>query len=134
MDNDRKKTCSECGAKTVRYKHGLSVGLVTGLRAIASVGACRLSELLTDRNLIDNFQKLRYWGFVIPEEEAGVRKSGWWTITNEGRQFLAGEPAFRYVWTYRGEPVDFDGDIVTIDQVEAGYRLRPDYAREAVPA
>ena len=87
--------------------------------------------MLTDRNLIDNFQKLRYWGFVVPVEDAGVRKTAGGPSRTTDDDFLLGEPAFKYVWTYRGEPVDYDGDLITVEQVEAGYKLRPEYAQEA---
>ena len=128
--------CSECGAKTVRYKHTLSSGLITGLRAIASVGEGRISELLHTRSLVDNFQKLRYWGFVEPVYDGAVRRSGYWRITDEGLRFLDGREAFGAVWTYRGETVAFAGDLVKakdLDSDTEGWTQRNEYAAEAIP-
>jgi hypothetical protein len=136
-DNHSKdRVCSECGAKTVRYKHTLTPGLIFGLRTIASVESGRISELLPNRTLVDNFQKLRYWGFVEPVYEGAVRRSGYWSITDTGKNFLAGTEAYGAVWTYRGKTIGFAGDLVSVNDFDGEperWMQRTDYAREAVP-
>ena len=61
--------------------------------------------------------KLRYWALV--EEEAIVRpdggRSGWWRVTDLGRQFLAGAVSIdKYALVYDGQLRGFDGKTVTI--------------------
>jgi hypothetical protein len=68
-----KKTCEHCGASMVEYKHGLSVGLVTGLIKIAKVkNPINIKQLGLTRNQWDNFQKLKYWDLVDPGKRREV--------------------------------------------------------------
>ena len=129
------RQCPTCGAKTVRYKHGLNSGLIQGLARLCEAGGeANLADLALTRNQWDNFQKLRYWSLVEPVFEDGTRKSGIWSVTPRGLEFLVGEITVpRHVWTYRGEFVEYDGADVSVEDVVAGYKHRPEYATEAVP-
>jgi hypothetical protein len=129
--------CPHCGAKMVKYRHGISVPLVTGLRRLlhAGGGPINIKELGLTRNQWDNFQKLRYWGLVVQVEVDGQRKKGVWQITPQGQHFLFNEQAIpRRVWTYRGEFQHADGDAtVRITEVVDWYEKREDYIRSSRP-
>jgi hypothetical protein len=112
------KVCPCCGAKMVRHRHRLSAGLLSGLvilEARSPWKSVNLRELGLSRTQWDNFQKLRYWGLV---EHHGSTKSGVWSLSDLGRQFLANVARVQpVVFTYRGEVVSYDGDAVTAEQV-----------------
>jgi hypothetical protein len=119
----------------VEYHHRLNAPMVIALRRLYNAGrAVNLATLGLTRNQWDNFQKLRYFGLVRQVEVGGQRKRGVWDITENGREFVTGTLILRNaVWTYRGETVRFDGDLVHVSQVVDGYELRPEWAEEAQP-
>lgn len=129
--------CPHCDAKMVEYPHSLSRGLARVIYRIAQhmdrdrvfhVGECELNY-----SQQCNAQKLRYWG-VIEKQPDATAKGGFWRLTDLGLAFAQGRIQLRKkVWTYRGEFVRFDGDQVLITDVSDGWKLRPDYAREAIP-
>ena len=125
-----KTVCSHCGAKTVRYRHNLSKGIVRGLIKLeqAGGGPINLKKLNLTRNEWDNFQKLKYWGLVrkAPSTE-GATKSGIWEITSLGTMFVHGKsPVHKTVTTYRGEVVQIDGKLISIGDVSVNF-LDKDY-------
>ncbi len=132
------KRCPHCDAKMVEYKHSLSKSLARVLYRISQhldanrefhVGSCNLTN-----SQINNLQKLRYWG-IIEKRADEKRKGGYWRVTDVGLWFMEGRTVLRkYVWTYRGEFVRFDGPQVLISELTDGWKYRPDYARESVPA
>lgn len=131
------KCCPTCGAKMVEYKHGLSKGLARTLYRIANgMNADRVygvREIGLTNSQYDNHQKLRYWGLIERLEDES-RKGGRWRLTDVGFDFVRGVSGLRkYVWTYRGDVVRFDGDAVWIAELTDGWRFRPDYARDAQP-
>ena len=128
------RRCPYCDAKLVEYKHNLSEALVTGLSKLYETGGkVNLKELGLTRNQWDNFQKLRYWDLVKKSvDEDGKRLSGVWEILPAGVEFLQGKRSVqKWVWTYRGERVRFEGDTVAVHDVLDGYKAREDYAHEA---
>lgn len=130
------ETCSECGAKTVEYKHTLSKGLVRALDMLSGAGGgpININRLGFTHSQAANFQKLRYWGLVaMVYDEKGDRLAGVWQITPAGILFL-GEVTkqHRSVWTYRSNVVRFEGPLVDMRDVDPEYRQREDYAAEAV--
>ena len=96
--------CAHCGAKVVKYKHKLNKPLVSAMiriYSIARLGEVNISELLSHAQVC-NFQKLKYWDFVIPGEN-----SGYWKLTSTAEGFIQGlTEASLSVWTYRGKRVD----------------------------
>ena len=125
------KFCSQCGAKTVQYRHSLSKGMVEGLIKLSDAGIdfINIKELGLTRNQWDNFQKLKYWGLV---EQKGA-KTGHWKITLNGLNFIGGVIKIaRSVWTYRGSVVSIEGPTIAISQVGKRYKQREEYADEAV--
>jgi hypothetical protein len=134
--DDSGELCPYCGAKMVEYRHRLNDPLVTSLARLrqAGGGPISLKALGLTRNQWDNFQKLRYFDLVRQVWVDGSRKRGIWEITNSGRAFLDGRLAVhRSVWTYRGERVRWDGELVTVMAVAGGYQFREEWAEEAQP-
>jgi hypothetical protein len=125
-------TCPHCDAKMVEYRHTFNKGLAHGLYELwaAGGGPISLSRLRLTRVQWTNFQKLRYWDLV-----SRTRQDGEWTITTQGVQFVTqSTPITKWVWTYRGNAVRFDGDTCFFkDEHEATYDKRPDYIATAMP-
>ena len=114
----------------VEYRHGMTVPLVTGLRALlrSGGGPLNIKELCLTRNQWDNFQKLRYWDLVFQVEVDGQRKKGVWQITPLGMAFLFRETRVpNHVWTYRGRTVRTAETMVWVTDVVEWYEKREDY-------
>lgn len=131
-----KKTCDCCGASMVQYKHRLSAILVSVLKKLNDAGGeTNLQNLGLERTEWDNFQKLRYWGLVAKTVgDNGKRKSGTWTITDTGRQFLAGLAKMQVTAvTYRGQTVGFEGVHVSINSLlDGSYKQKHEYGEDSV--
>ncbi len=132
------KFCEHCGAKTVEYKHTFSESLAVGLFKLYSAGGgpINLKDLSLTRNQWDNFQKLRYWQLVGQSyRKDGTRMSGYWHITSVGKIFIeSGYGVYKSVWTYRGDPVRFEGDTIFFNDIHSPvYMKREDYSNTAVP-
>ena len=132
-----KKHCPHCGAPMVEYKHGLSKGLCRSLARVAlrfkDTEPHDINDMGMDYNHRCNFQKLQYWELI---ERVGDpdSKGGLWRITDKGMEFLKGNISVpRFVWTYRGQVVRFEGEDRGIAQIADGWKYRPDYARESNP-
>ena len=132
------KVCPHCGAKMSEYCHSMSRSLARVIWRICQtlvagergfhVGSCGFSN-----SQINNLQKLRYWGLISKAQDA-TAKGGNWILTDVGLAFAQGRIQIRKkVWTYRGEFVRYDGDQVLITDVAAGWKYRPEYARESRP-
>lgn len=122
-------SCPHCGSSTLEHRHSLTKGLVGALvqfAKTASTNPINLKEAGLTRNQWDNFQKLKYWGLV---EQHG---NGVWQITKAGQQFLLGHlRQHKSVWTYRGDPIEWQGPMVKADEVmqiaEPVYQQRGDF-------
>lgn len=126
--------CPHCDAPIVEYKHGLSTGLARGLRLLAEAGGgpLNLNELGMTISQQTNFQKLRYWG-LVEKSDPSSEKGGVWNITEDGWEFLRRETGMRkFVYTFRGEVVRYEGASISIDEITDGWQYRPDYAANAV--
>lgn len=132
-----KKKCPHCGASMMEHRHVLSESLIICLARLydAGGGPLNIKELGFTHNQWCNFSKLKYWGVTSNHGVDGSLKSGQWALTQLGRDFLEGRSTIqRYVWTYRGEWVRFEGEQSSIHDLYAvGYRKRADYAADAVP-
>lgn len=136
--------CPCCGGTAYDHCHTLTAGIASGLWAVYQAAKCdpvRISEVIRSRNVIDNFQKLRYWGLVDPNCSIIARNGktytdGVWRVTPRGERFVTGQKQMpRRVWTWRGDflewaqPVrwsyftDLDPGFIHLD----GYRavMRP---------
>ena len=115
----------------VEYRHVFNKGLAHGLYELfaAGGGPTKLRDLRLTRTQWTNFQKLRYWGLVEK-----TRTDGEWKITDKGTAFVTmGTPLQKWVWTYRGDAVRFEGDTCFFKSVhEPKYEKKPDYAANAV--
>ena len=136
MSSRHKRRCPHCGASMMEHRHTLSVAMVEALdRLSRHPGPVNIKILGLTRNQWDNFQKLRYWGLVVKSHRGnGERIGGHWQITAAGWRFLGGNARVpRSVWTYRGEWVRSDEQLVRVQDVHARYKTRPEYAAEARP-
>jgi len=136
----RARKCECCDAKIVEYKHKFNKGLAIGLHRLAQRGGCEhLKQLKLSYDQHSNFQKLRYWGLVKQalSDKTGKPKKGYWKLTTKGELFLNGlDSISSAVWTYRGNPVRFDGEPCVFNDfafIIEEYDELEDYADTAVP-
>ena len=126
------KRCPHCDAKMVEYRHVFNKGLAEGLYEIfiAGGGPINLRKLKLTRTQWTNFQKLRYWGLVLPTKEDGE-----WVITQIGIDFIvSGKTIKKWVYTYRGESVRFDGEACIFNEIHTPkYDKKLDYVANATP-
>ena len=126
--------CSECGAKVVKYKHGLSKGLMRALVKFSrrGRGVINLNDCDMDLSQRTNFYKLKYWGIL--SKASDNERGGEWKMNPLGWSFVSGDmPLPQYVWTFHGDVVEFAGKDLFVQQITDGWKYRPDYAREAKP-
>jgi hypothetical protein len=118
--------CPHCQAKMVEYRHTFNKGLANGLFQLyaAGGGPISLRDLKISRTEWTNFQKLRYW-----ELASRTRTEGEWVLTNLGRDFIFTKTAIqKWVWTYRGSTVRFDGDTVYFNDIhDPVFETKQDY-------
>ncbi len=133
--SDEKEMCPTCGAAMMEYRQVLNRPLVESLVKIASHNRpINLSILDLTRSAWNNFQKLRYWKLVEKHFEDGKRVGGVWKVTELGRRFVAGEATVsKNAWTYRGEVRRYEGKEIHIWDVDAKFKTRPQWAKEAKP-
>lgn len=135
--------CSECGAKTVMYRHTMNQRMAfTVFRFYEANGPAHYESIL--RKLGDvsehknkaNMQKIAYWGLIEKYYEKGVRKKGWWVITDFGIQWVRGQVSIKqWAITYRGVPKDWAGEDIYFKKYHPyEYRQKDDYVSDAIPA
>jgi len=126
------KKCPHCDAKMVEYRHTFNKGLAHGLYELwlSGGGPSSLRSLRLTRTQWTNFQKLRYWDLV-----SRTKHEGEWILTTKGLEFITqGTPLTKWVWTYRGDPVKFDGDTCFFKDIhEPKYDTREDYVINSQP-
>ena len=132
-----------CGAKVVEYQHQLNKPLIRALLVLyrAAGGSAQKTlhleqELHLNRSEDRNFPKLRYFDLVAKSFNAdGLRIQGCWNLTETGVAFVKGDRwCYPRVWTWRGDPVEFEGEPVEISQViDIPAWLAEDYAAHARP-
>jgi len=132
------KFCEHCNAKMVEYKHSFNAGLAAGLFKLykAGGGPINITKISLTGYQWTNFQKMRYWGLVQKAtRDDGTHIDGEWMITPQGINFIAsGTAIHKTVWTYRGEPVRFEGNTCFFkDLHEPEYDKRDDYIENAIP-
>lgn len=127
-----------CGAKVMEHRHRLNRVLASALRKIsrAGIGPHHINEKFgMTHSELDNFQKLRYFGLIAKSyREDGTRMLGWWQITPKGRMFADGIGyCYPAVWTWRNEPVRFEGEPIEISDVSPDVDQLEDYSDVARP-
>lgn len=131
-----------CGASTVDYKQSLTAPMVSGLRKVwLGTGQRHGVVLHPDKGFglthseASNFNKLGYFGLAqMAFTEEGLRLSGRWFITPKGSLFASGLGYCRqHVWTWRSQPIEFDGDLVDLSSYDRTVLQAEDYARESRP-
>lgn len=133
----KKKQRPHCDASMNEHRHGLSQAMLLSMKALyarAGDQPLNIKELKLTRNQWDNFQKIKYWGFVLEVPNSkGKKKQGVWRLTPHGIAFMKGNvQTQKNVWTYRGTPISFEGEVVTIfDVFPTAYRKREDYQADA---
>ena len=126
------KKCPHCDAKMVEYRHTFNKGLAHGMYELllSGGGPTSLRSLRLTRTEWTNFQKLRYWDLV-----SRTKHEGEWILTSKGVDFMTkGASLPKWVWTYRGEAVRFDGDACFFKDIhEPRFDTREDYIKNSQP-
>ena len=99
--------------KVKEHRHRLSERLILSLIKLEKAGGRAIaSEFLDSHTDINNFQKLKYWGFIEKHN------SRFWDITSLGREFLKNNLRVSMnVITLENNPVEFEGDLITLDEI-----------------
>ena len=121
----------------VEYKHGLSKALVRVLSKIAvqfqDTKPHQFKEMELNYNEASNFQKLKYWQLIEKIGDA-EGKGGLWRMTEKGMEFVTGKTSCpKFAWTYRGDVVRHEGELVSITDISGGWKYRAEYAKESQP-
>ena len=94
-------------------------------------GEHRICEFLTT-NEYTNFSKTQFW--QLAEKAGEQHKGGHWKITPKGLEFLMGGlPLPRFVWVYRNEVIEYEGEERCVEDVTDGWKFRGEYAKDARP-
>ena len=125
--------CAHCGHPIKVHKHHLNKFLVNSLIKVYKFGGrqpVHLAEAALSANQVANFQKLRYWGLVIPYiTEETKRRRGWWVVTEKGQKFLQNKLTVpKIVRTFRIKVTEMEGALVGPNDVVGGWGFRGDYA------
>lgn len=132
-----------CGATTVDYQERLNTLLVRCLAKFyryelrhgpgATVNARH--DLEMSFHEWENFPKLRYFRLIEKSfTEDGKRIAAHWHITDKGVRFMTMTgKCYPIVWTWRGEPIEFEGKPVDIKHTFPEVWTAEDYIRNARP-
>ena|SRR3990167_3420831 len=79
---------------------------------------------------IADFQKLGYWKIISKRP----KHSGWWYITDKGKQFMKGEIQVpRRIWVKNKQVVEEDDELVSIIKLDPRWQIsRSDYAMDFI--
>lgn len=110
--------CPCCGEHVAQRKESLSKGLVDTLIRFYFMlhKSCAVSLHLQKqadftKNQYNNFQKLKYFGFV----ENVPSKSGWWMLTQLGIDFISGLTYVpKFVMVFRNRTISKSDDLTNI--------------------
>jgi hypothetical protein len=133
------KTCSCCGQKILRNRHGFTGGLARILLKTAeryTVGEhFRLKDFLTHVEIC-NFQKLAYFGLSEKHRNTlGEHVSGEWTLTIRALNLIRGEEKVEsWVETFANKVVDWSPERIGIADTIGTYLIPSDYAKAQTPA
>ena len=141
--------CKECGQSVCTHEHSLSFHHVNALyRLYRRFGVKRefkLSSILKDRVILDNFQKLRYWGFVQKAAKLPNGKKRWssrdtksktglWRLTQLAEDFLLhGRKVAQSVRTYMGNTLYKSTVKVSAQSQLVGWLTHDDYKAKVKP-
>lgn len=100
-----KDKCPACGQPVRVYKRAIRPNMVYALRRLydkfCPTGEAKVVDIDQRKNVVADFEKLRYWELI--EEGAFPGK---WKITMYGIWFLQGKLRVnKYVWIYKGDQV-----------------------------
>lgn len=110
--------CPCCDRFAKRYHRKITSTSVRGMIALyrqAGMGYGHIATVM-DRQQADE-TKMAYWGLIV--EERTLRpdggRAGYWAITPKGLEWLMNLSTVpKYVWTYNGEVLGFDGEQVSV--------------------
>ena len=118
--------CSRCGQRLPRvFRHKLNQGLVSVLWKLYHAGKpTRLTDLQLSNSEFANAQKLGYFGLAQSVD-------GRWALTEKGLLFLGNRIEIeKFVHTKAGKVVERE-ETIKVQDVDAGWWQKIDYAREA---
>lgn len=128
--------CEHCGSPTREWRHTLSASLAKMLtqayRYVQSHGnrPFMARDLMLSYSGGSNFCKLSYWLLIehgSPEEE----RAGLWRLTEKGEQFVRATIRLpKRVWTFRTEPIEYEGAELLITELLPGWKWKVQWAQE----
>lgn len=118
---DKPQTCPCCDQTVKLYKRTINsttaYDLIHFEKRVADGEYMHIKHINTSAAGGGDFAKLRLWGLIEEKfnESTGKRSSGYWRITQKGRDFVNAKVMVRkYALIYNGKFLGFDGGMVTI--------------------
>lgn len=127
--------CPFCLGPMHEFKHVLSKGLAgTLIRIYRHTSPVRAQDLGLNYTAQSCLQKLRYWNLIKHVTEVDKR-TGLWSITDTGEQFVRGTIRLqRFVWTYRANIVEYEGEEVLITDLVKDFRWTTQRRQDPMPS
>ena len=116
--------CPCCGQFVRLYSRRLYISAMLRLIELYKLGGGyhhmnEINKKITETAGGD-FAKLRFWGLIIekPKDNEEKRTSGYWAITEKGKQFVRGEISLQErIKLYNQKCYGFEGDFIMIGDV-----------------
>lgn len=124
-DADKGYNCPCCGTFLKRYYRKMNANMAVTIIAMyvkKKFGFIRVEEFLrlNGYQRSGDFPYLVHWGILekMPGERIdGSKKTGFYKLTDKGRQFVKGEITVKQTMIfYKGKCEGFEGDEITIQQ------------------
>lgn len=101
----RGEKCPTCGQGVRVYRRTIRPNMAFALQQLydkfGPTGEARVVEIDQRKNIVADFEKLRYWSLIHEGASPGL-----WKITTVGMGFLRGNIKVpKYVWIFRGKRV-----------------------------
>ena len=110
--------CPECGQFVKLYERQISAPMAALLLRLFKLDRKSPDQFFHVSEITPgDFAKLRYWGLITMQAntEAFKRCSGYWAITDRGRQFAKGKLGVpKYALVYNQDFYGYEGGLVNI--------------------
>lgn len=124
-----KEYCPHCHRPIMQNKQSFSRALADILMTAACEFPAEIPfhlqhDLLLTKSQYNNFQKLRYWGFVKKSYKAdGSRNAGKWELTSLVRYIVNGKTFPKFKMTFNNKVVSASEEMIKLEDVIGSYDI-----------
>ena len=133
-----KEYCECCGQPIMKHTHRFSKSLA-GILYLAAMKYDidkpfhLQKDLMLTKNQYNNFQKLRYWKLVDKYYENGIRKGGYWTLTQDVMNVFLGQTIPRNIVTFNNKVVEVSDEFIELKDAIGTYDIPEIWAERSRP-